>query len=88
VDPQEPVRTTGISRYLWERKELSPDVGDARERDVWDEREYPTIEDFRAARGRHGIGYRGFCVRIRDDFHVVLDKGQDMEVIPFTYRVG
>jgi hypothetical protein len=34
VDPEEPVRTTGIYRDLWERKEISPDVGDARERDV------------------------------------------------------
>ena len=52
VDPEEPIQMKGIYRDLWERKELSPDVGDARERDVWDEREYPTIEDFRAARRR------------------------------------
>ncbi|KAK3293434.1 uncharacterized protein B0H64DRAFT_326608 [Chaetomium fimeti] len=52
VDPEEPIKTTGIYRDLWERKDISPDAGDRRERDVWDEREYPTIEDFRAARGR------------------------------------
>ncbi len=52
VDPEEPIKTTKIYRDLWERKSLPPDAGDQRERDVWDEREWPTMEDWRASRRR------------------------------------
>jgi hypothetical protein len=52
VDPEEPIRTTGIYRDLWERKDLSPDEGDSRLRDVWDVNEYPTRGDFSASRRR------------------------------------
>lgn len=53
VDPEEPISTTGIYRDLWERKDLSPDAGDARERwCVCDQRDYPTMADFAAAGGR------------------------------------
>jgi hypothetical protein len=52
VDPEEPIRTTGIYRDLWERKDLSPDAGDLRLRDVWDRNEYPTMSDFGASRRR------------------------------------
>jgi hypothetical protein len=52
VDPEEPIQTTGIYRDPWERKELAPDAGDSRLKDVWDTMEYPTREDFSASRRR------------------------------------
>jgi hypothetical protein len=52
VDPEEPIQTTGIYRDPWERKDLAPDAGDSRLRDVWDRMEYPTREDFSASRRR------------------------------------
>jgi hypothetical protein len=52
VDPEEPIQTTGIYRDLWERKELPPDAGDERLRDVVDRTDYPTMEDFGAAQER------------------------------------
>ncbi|KAL2129736.1 hypothetical protein VTI74DRAFT_7383 [Chaetomium olivicolor] len=52
VDPEEPIQTTGIYRNIWERKDLSPDDGDARLRDVWNRMEYPTMDDYHASRDR------------------------------------
>ena len=52
VDPEEPIPTTGIYRDLWERKDLSPDAGDIRLKDVWDKLQYPTREDYGASQRR------------------------------------
>lgn len=52
VDPEEPIHSTGIYRDLWERKELGPEDGDARLRDVHNRREYPSRDDFSASRRR------------------------------------
>lgn len=52
VDPEEPIQGTGIYRDIWERAELGRDKGDGRLRTVWDRREYPTMEDYFASRGR------------------------------------
>jgi len=52
IDPEEPVTATGIYRDEWERKDYPPERFDARLRDVWDQLEFPTKEDFRAARER------------------------------------
>lgn len=53
VDPEEPIQTTGIYRDgLWERKDLPPGAGDTRLRDVWDRMEFPTMDDYSAARRR------------------------------------
>ncbi|KAK4147302.1 uncharacterized protein C8A04DRAFT_34038 [Dichotomopilus funicola] len=52
VDPEEPIRETGIYRDPWERAELGRDQGDGRYITVWDRLEYPTTEDYIASRGR------------------------------------
>lgn len=52
VDPEEPVQTTGIHRDPWERSDIPPGAGDARDRDVWNRIEYPTMDDWCAARRR------------------------------------
>ncbi|KAG7290258.1 hypothetical protein NEMBOFW57_000257 [Staphylotrichum longicolle] len=52
VDPEEPIRTTGIYRDLWERNGIPPGVGDVRLRDVWDKTEFPTLDDYSASRHR------------------------------------
>jgi hypothetical protein len=52
VDPEEPIQATGIYRDLWERKDLLLYGPDERRRDVWDVREYPTLDDFSAAQRR------------------------------------
>ena len=52
VDPEEPIESTGIYRDIWERKPLSLDAPDGRTRDVYDELEYPTREDFMRAKER------------------------------------
>jgi hypothetical protein len=52
VDPEEPIQTTGIYRDLWERKELTPEAGDARLKDVWSKFEWPTWQDRRDSQRR------------------------------------
>jgi len=52
VDPEEPIQSTGIYLDIWERKPLPPDAPDERTRDVYDELEYLTWEDFASARKR------------------------------------
>ncbi|KAK7964464.1 hypothetical protein PG988_011438 [Apiospora saccharicola] len=49
VDPEEPIRETGIYRDLWERRDLPPEAGDRRLRDVWDTHNFPTKADYHAA---------------------------------------
>ncbi|KAI0006496.1 hypothetical protein F4779DRAFT_629777 [Xylariaceae sp. FL0662B] len=52
VDPEEPIKETGIYRDKWERK-VRPDVeGDARLRDVVDDFNYISYDDWRDARKR------------------------------------
>ncbi|KAK8030214.1 hypothetical protein PG993_011505 [Apiospora rasikravindrae] len=52
VDPEEPIRETGIYRDLWERKDFPPDATDSRLRDVWDTFNFPTTADKEAAGDR------------------------------------
>ncbi|KAK8859076.1 hypothetical protein PGQ11_009810 [Apiospora arundinis] len=52
VDPEEPMRETGIYRDLWERKDFPPEAGDSRLRDVVDRHNFPTKADWVAAHGR------------------------------------
>lgn len=52
VDPEEPIRDTGIYRDLWERKDIPPSRGDPRLRDVSSPLDYPDIEDHFASKHR------------------------------------
>ncbi|KAK7993256.1 hypothetical protein PG989_006637 [Apiospora arundinis] len=52
VDPEEPMRETGIYRDLWERKDFPPEAGDSRLRDVVDRHNFPTKAHWVAAHGR------------------------------------
>lgn len=45
VDPEDPIRETGICRDLWERRDFPPDARDMRLRDVWDRFQFPTEKD-------------------------------------------
>ncbi|KAK7934571.1 hypothetical protein PG985_000066 [Apiospora marii] len=63
VDPEEPIRETGIYRDLWERRDFPPQAGDLRLRDVWDRHNFPTRAD-KVAAGRRA---RERQCRIEDD---------------------
>ncbi|KAK4147300.1 uncharacterized protein C8A04DRAFT_34037 [Dichotomopilus funicola] len=52
VDPEELTRTTGIYRDLWDRRELDDDEWDIRLKDVWNHKDYPTLDDLSASRSR------------------------------------
>lgn len=67
VDPEEPIKETGIYRDLWERKPLPLDAPDgARMRDVWNVLDFPTMAD-KAASKRRAIARRGRYLRGEDD---------------------
>lgn len=52
VDPEEPLKATGIYRDIWERKDRPFERSDARLRDVWDTNDFPTRDDKGAAANR------------------------------------
>ena len=54
VDPEEPIRETGIYRDIWERKErpLSTGWGDLRLRDVCVLHDWVTVEEWEESRSR------------------------------------
>ncbi|KAI1759777.1 hypothetical protein GGR53DRAFT_470995 [Hypoxylon sp. FL1150] len=52
VDPEEDIEATGIYRNIWERRPLPLDGPDARQRDVSDRLNYPTMKDWQEARSR------------------------------------
>jgi hypothetical protein len=52
VDPEEPMKETGIYRDKWERRALSEDDPDRRLRTVMDSFNYLSAEEFHVARVR------------------------------------
>jgi hypothetical protein len=52
VDPEQPIETTGIYRDLWERRLRPLSDGDRRLKDVVDEFNYLSREDYREAKRR------------------------------------
>ena len=52
IDPEEPIRTTGVYRDLWERKDLPPNAGDWRTKNGFNRRDWPTMKDWTASRRR------------------------------------
>ncbi|KAI0153026.1 hypothetical protein GGR57DRAFT_468578 [Xylariaceae sp. FL1272] len=64
IDPEEALLDTGVFRDLWERKTLSPDEGDPRDRCVWDKLDYVTMDDFSKSRLRRAL--RSERIRLED----------------------
>jgi hypothetical protein len=52
IDPEEPIKETGIYRDKWERRALSANDHDERLRDVLDDFNYVSREEFFDARSR------------------------------------
>jgi hypothetical protein len=52
IDPEEPIKDTGIYRDKWERRPLDEDEGDMRLRDVVDDFNYVSRQEFSEAHYR------------------------------------
>ncbi|OAA65920.1 hypothetical protein SPI_02707 [Niveomyces insectorum RCEF 264] len=65
VDPEEPPAETGIYRDLWERKPLTGELLDARTKDVLDEFNYTSYEEWSEAHGRGYEARRKYMRRTR-----------------------
>ncbi|KAI1260379.1 hypothetical protein F5Y18DRAFT_432327 [Xylariaceae sp. FL1019] len=55
IDPEEALLDTGVFRDLWERRTLTPDEADPRDRTVLDKLDYVSVEDFLRSRRRRGL---------------------------------
>ena len=52
VDPEDPIKETGVYRDIWERRERPSSEGDSRLRDVYAKTDYPNADDFSASARR------------------------------------
>jgi hypothetical protein len=65
VDPQEPIRETGIYRDLWERKDYVPTSRHAGTSCVRNELDFPTPEDQREGRHRAHLRNQNYQAAMR-----------------------